>query len=281
MQASARESMTGTIELIFLGTGTSVGVPVIGCRCPVCTSPDPRNHRTRSSALVQTPTTRVLVDSGPDLRHQALRENLHAIDAVLYTHAHLDHLAGFDDLRAFCWHRDDPLPLHASPHTMDTLRRMFGWAFVPDHPYRGYVRPAPHLIDGPFTVGDLTIEPLPVHHAGIDTLGFLFSTPGAPAIAYLPDVKSLPPATTARLAEVPVLAIDALRPLPHPTHLTTGEAVALAQQLRAQQTWLTHLGHENDHATLDASLPPNIHVAHDGLRLCLQNPPALRTIGPI
>ena len=267
MQACATESMTGTLEIVFLGTGTSVGVPVIGCSCPVCSSPDPRNRLTRSSALVRSPATTVLVDSGPDLREQALREHLSEVHAVAYTHAHLDHLAGFDDLRAFCWHRPDPLPLHATPECMATLRRMFGWAFSPDNHYRGYVHPDPRVIDGPFTVGDLAITPLPVEHAGVDTVGFLFAAPGAPEIAYLPDVKALPPATAARLANVPVLVIDALRPQPHPTHLTIDEATALAGRLGARQTWLTHLGHENDHASLEASLPPTIRVAHDGLRL--------------
>ncbi len=261
--------MTGTLEFLFLGTGTSVGVPVIGCQCPVCTSPDPRNRRTRASALIRTPEAAVLIDSGPDLREQALREGMARVDAVLYTHAHLDHVAGFDDLRAFCWHRNSPLPLHATPACMKTLREMFGWAFSPgNHRNRGYVQPDPHPIDGPFRCGELSFEPLPVDHAGVETIGFLISAPGAPEIAYIPDVKSIPPATAGRLSGVPVLIIDALRPAPpHPTHLTTGEAIALATSLDAGEVFFTHLGHENDHAPLDAKLPPNIHLAHDGLKI--------------
>jgi phosphoribosyl 1,2-cyclic phosphate phosphodiesterase len=264
--------MTGALEFLFLGTGTSVGVPVIGCTCPVCTSADPRNRRTRSSVLVRTAQTAVLVDSGPDLREQALREGIAGIDAVLYTHSHLDHVAGFDDLRAFCWNRDTPLPLHATPACMETLRTMFGWAFSPENRRnRGYVQPAPRPIGGPFRVGEISFDPLPVAHARVETVGFLISAPGAPEIAYIPDVKSIPPATAARLAGVPVLVIDALRPAPpHPTHLTTAEAIAVAEQLGAGKTYFTHLGHENDHASMPTELPPNIHLAHDGLKLQFQ-----------
>ena len=126
----------------FLGTGTSVGVPVIGCPCDICRSDDPRNKRTRSTVHLRTPELSLLIDFGPDLRLQALREDLTAVDAVLLTHAHLDHLAGFDELRAFCWHRDTTLPIHASPESIAVLQRMFPWAFE-DHGYRGYIRPDP------------------------------------------------------------------------------------------------------------------------------------------
>jgi phosphoribosyl 1,2-cyclic phosphate phosphodiesterase len=264
--------MTGALEVVFLGTGTSVGVPVIGCCCPVCASVDPRNRRTRSSALVRTAHTAVLIDSGPDLREQALRERLNRVDAVLYTHGHLDHVAGFDDLRAFCWHRDDPLPLHATPECMAILQRMFGWAFNHDHGFRGYVRPDPRLIDGPFQVADLLVTPLPVEHAGVETVGFLFTVAGAPEVAYIPDVKSLPAPTAARLEQVPVLIIDGLRRRPHPTHLTISEAVELAGRLRAGRVWLTHLGHDHDHAALESSLPEPVRVAHDGLHLSFPPP---------
>jgi phosphoribosyl 1,2-cyclic phosphate phosphodiesterase len=263
--------MTGGLQFLFLGTGTSVGVPVIGCDCPVCSSGDPRNNRTRASVVVRAGDTTVLVDSGPDLREQALRENLRRVDAVLYTHAHLDHVSGFDDLRAFCWHREAPLPLHATEGCMRALRGMFGWAFSADQQYRGYVRPDPALIDGPFRCGDLSVEPLPVEHAGVETIGYLFSAAGCPAIAYLPDVKQLPDATASRLAGVPVLVIDALRPKPHPTHLSLDQAVTIARRLGAGSTWLTHLGHENDHRQLESTLPDGIRPAHDGL--CLRFDP--------
>ena len=149
-------------SLTFLGTSTSTGVPVIGCRCDVCSSGDPRLTRTRSSIHIQTPEFSVLVDSGPDLREQALREKLDQVDAVLYTHAHLDHITGFDELRAYCWHRDAPLPLYGSSECLGEIKRIFSWAFLPTNIYRGYVKPDPIETDGPFTIGKLTVTPVPV-----------------------------------------------------------------------------------------------------------------------
>ncbi len=269
MQGSRPESMTADRSFTFLGTGTSVGVPVIGCKCAVCTSADPRNRRLRSSALVRVGGHAVLVDSGPDLRAQALREGLREIDAVIYTHAHLDHVAGFDELRAFCWRRDDPLPMHATPETMETLQRMFGWAFSSENVYQGYVKPGVRLIDGPFHYGNLKITPLPVDHAAVETIGFRFDHPGARSLAYLPDVKRIPNDTLWHIREVDVLVIDALRPQPHPTHFSIGEALEAIREVQPREAWLTHLGHENDHATLEAQLPAGVRVAWDGLRVPL------------
>ena len=253
----------------FLGTGTSVGVPVIGCNCPVCTSPDPRNRRLRSSAVISSGEATLLVDSGPDLRAQALREGLREIDGVIYTHTHLDHVMGFDELRAFCWRRDSPLPLHATHENMATLIRMFGWAFSPENLYKGYVKPDPHIIDGPFSYGDLRITPLPVIHAALETIGFLFDLPDARSIAYLPDVKEIPADTMSLIHNVDVLVVDSLRPLPHPTHFSLAEALAAIDQVEPGEAWLTHLGHENEHADLDGSLPSGVRVAWDGLRIDL------------
>jgi phosphoribosyl 1,2-cyclic phosphate phosphodiesterase len=253
----------------FLGSGTSVGVPVIGCSCPVCTSPDPRNQRLRSSALITAGNVAILIDSGPDLRAQALREGLSEIDAVIYTHGHLDHVAGFDELRAFCWHRDTPLPLHATRETMDILIRMFGWAFAPENHYKGYVKPDPLIIDRPFFYADLMITPLPVIHAAVDTVGFRFDFPGARSIVYLPDVKQIPRDTLEAIRGVDILVVDALRPVPHPTHFSLEEALAAIKEVAPREAWLTHLGHENDHADLDGSLPSGVRVAWDGLRIDL------------
>lgn len=256
-------------SLTFLGTGTSVGVPVIGCDCAVCTSPDPRNQRLRSSVLVRAGQFSILVDSGPDLRLQALRERIRAIDAVVYTHAHLDHVVGFDELRAFCWRKDGPLPLHATAECLDTLKTMFGWAFSQQNVFKGYVKPDGRIIDGPIRYGDLTITPLPVVHAAVQTIGFLFEFPGARRLAYLPDVKRIPADTMNRLQDVDVLVVDALRPSPHPTHFSLDEALDAARECGARETWLTHLGHENDHDTLDGQLPSGVRVAWDGLRIDL------------
>ncbi|MGE9271637.1 MAG: MBL fold metallo-hydrolase [Verrucomicrobiales bacterium] len=254
-------------ELTFLGTGTSVGVPVIGCRCEVCTSTDPRNRRTRSSIHIRQGDLELLVDSGPDLREQALRENLTRLDAVLYTHGHVDHVAGFDELRAFCWRRDTPLPMHGNATTLDILRTMFGWAFAPDNVHRGYVKPKAILLEDSFHYGSLSISPLPVIHGKVETCGFLFRLPHGTTVAYLPDVKEIPSGTRDLLNGVDVLILDALRPEPHPTHLSIQEALTVIQEVSARSAWLTHLGHDNDHASLEATLPDHIHVAYDGLRL--------------
>jgi phosphoribosyl 1,2-cyclic phosphate phosphodiesterase len=259
--------MAADFELTLLGTGTSVGVPVIGCKCRVCRSEDPRNKRTRSSLHVRAGDTSVLVDSGPDLREQALREDLTKVDAVIYTHDHVDHVVGFDELRAFCWHRDSPLPLYARPSCMATLQTMFGWAFSTANLYSGYIKPDPRLIDGPFSIGPLTITPLPVDHAQTETHGFLFESPGAPAVAYIPDAKRVPPATVERLRRADILIIDALRSKPHPTHLSTDEALEIIANTGVRQAWLTHLTHDNEHHELEAMLPAGVRVAWDGLKI--------------
>ena len=255
------------ISLTFLGTGTSVGVPVIGCDCPVCRSPDSRNRRTRSSVVVRHGDTTILIDTGPDLREQALREGLSSVDAVIYTHAHLDHVVGFDELRAFCWRRTGGLPLYATTSCLEALRVMFGWAFAAANAnHRGYVRPDPHIIDGGFSIGGLRVTPLPVEHAGVETIGLMFDDGGA-RLAYLTDVKCVPEATLELVRGADVLVVDALRASDHPTHFTTAEALAFAGATGAGRTWLTHLGHENDHAALAASLPEGVAVAYDGLRI--------------
>lgn len=259
--------MKPEISLTFLGTSTSTGVPVIGCDCPVCSSGDPRLTRTRASIHVQTPEYSVLVDSGPDLREQALREKLTTVDAVLYTHAHLDHITGFDELRAFCWRRDSPLPLYGSADCLAEIRRVFQWAFLPSNTYKGYVKPGPVETHGPFRLGNLTVTPVPVIHGSVDTQGYRFDYPGVPSIAYLPDVKTIPQTSRGLLENTGVLILDSLHRREHPTHMHFSEALATAAGLGAQQTYLTHLSHELDPREAEAELPQNISFAHDGLKL--------------
>lgn len=254
-------------SLTFLGTGTSVGVPVIGCGCAVCRSENPKNNRTRASVWVRAGEFSLLVDTGPDLRIQALREQMKVVDAVLYTHPHMDHVVGFDELRAFCWRRTEPLPLHATEQCMEQLETMFAWAFSGKNHYPGYVWPIARVIDGPIRYGELTVTALPVVHASVDTVGYLFEYPHAKSTAYLPDVKRIPGETMELLKDVDVLIVDALRPDAHPTHYSLGEALLLAEETRAKEVWLTHLGHENEHEELTAKLPPNVRVAWDGLTI--------------
>ena len=163
----------------FLGTSTSVGVPVIGCECQTCVSENPKDDRSRSSGFLEGPFGKILIDAGPDLRQQALRENLKEVDAVLYTHAHLDHIMGFDELRAFCWRRDEPLPLHGSHETLDALKVMFPWAFTGKKITAGYVFPQPVPFSGPFMIDALKVTPIEVLHGKVQTHGFRFDHPGA------------------------------------------------------------------------------------------------------
>ena len=254
-----------TSEVTFLGTGTSVGVPVIGCDCDICRSAHPGNIRTRSSLYLKTPQHSVLIDSGPDLRQQALREKLKTIDAVIYTHSHLDHVAGFDELRAFCWHREEPLPLYAGPETMEVLHRMYPWAM--SNTSRNYVRPEARIIAGPFTLDDLEIVPVPVQHATVETFGFRINFPSGHSLAYLSDVKEIPAASYDLLGALDVLVIDALRYEPHGTHMNVEESLAAAARIKAGQTFLTHLAHNIDYRTALADLPPTVTLAWDGLKL--------------
>jgi len=253
------------ISLTFLGTSTSTGVPVIGCPCAVCTSGDPRLIRTRSSIHLQTDEFSVLVDSGPDLREQALREGLKKVDAVLYTHAHLDHITGFDELRAFCWHRDAPLPLYGSPSCLAEIKRIFEWAFLPTNTYGGYIKPDPIETSGPFKLGNLTITPVPVQHGSVETEGYRFDFPGTPSTAYLPDVKTIPESSRKLLENIDVLIIDCLHLREHPTHMSLDESLAAAEALEAEQVYLTHLSHELDVRTVQ--LPEHVQFSHDGLKL--------------
>jgi phosphoribosyl 1,2-cyclic phosphate phosphodiesterase len=269
MSAFAHESMSAQLEITFLGTGTSVGIPIIGCSCEVCTSTNPKNNRLRSSIHLQYGELSLLVDSGPDLRQQALRERLKKVDAVIYTHEHLDHVSGFDELRAFCWFREDPLPMHATPGCMETLMRMYPWAFSVENTHRGYVKPAPHIIDGPFQLGGLMITPVPVVHGVVDTVGLIFQTPEGKRFGYVPDAKSVPDSSIELLYGVDWLVIDALSPRPHPTHLSVDEALEVIGKTQAKQAFLTHLGHDCEHEALGNSLPEHVRVAHDGLKLII------------
>lgn len=242
---------------------------MIGCTCSVCTSGDPRLIRTRSSIHLQTAESSILVDSGPDLREQALRENLTQVDAVLYTHAHLDHITGFDELRAFCWRRDTPLPLYGSPECLTEIKRIFNWAFLPTNTYKGYIKPDPRETSGSFSISSLTVTPLPVQHGSVETHGYLFEQDGMESFAYIPDAKTLPPETESLLENIPLLILDCLHRREHPTHMNLDESLATITQLGAKRAILTHISHELDINEATHELPKHITFAHDGLKISL------------
>ncbi len=257
-----------TSNLTFLGTSTSVGVPVIGCDCSVCQSSHPRNKRTRSSLYLKSAGHHILFDTGPDLREQALRENLHQIDHVFFTHDHVDHVTGFDELRAFCWHREDALPLHASAHTLATLERMFPWAF--GNTAQNYVRPDPRSFEDCEAIplgGGLSITPFPVIHAASPTHGFLIVLPSKERIAYIPDVKTVPEQSMPLLSGLDLLIIDALRPEPHHTHMSLQEALQFSARISPRRTGLTHVTHDLDYEITSAALSEDVFLAYDGLSL--------------
>ncbi len=255
------------MNILFLGSGTSTGVPVIGCQCSVCKSADPRNRRWRSSVLVTTKTTALLVDSGPDLRQQALQHNLTAIDAVLYTHEHLDHVAGFDEMRAFCWHRDDLLPLYAGTRCLAQLKRMYGWAFSDSNTWKGYIRPAAHDHAGnPFTVGDIEVTPVPVIHGAVETHGYVFRHAGK-SFGYVPDVKQIPESSMPLLSHLDALAMDGLCFPEHHTHFTVDQNVAHMKLLQPKRGYVTHSGHRLEYKALCDYLPAFMEPAYDGMKI--------------
>jgi phosphoribosyl 1,2-cyclic phosphate phosphodiesterase len=259
------ESFRGQLILTFLGTGTSQGVPMIGCDCEVCRSPDPRDKRLRSSIYVQTPECFWVVDTGTDFRTQALRENIRDVDAVIFTHSHTDHIMGFDDLRRFS-HARGSMPVYASADTMLDLKRVFEFAFKALNPFPGYLKPEPHVIDGPFHLGSTIITPLPVPHGDSIVNGYLFSRGGEKLIAYMSDCSGVPGAIADQISEVKALIIDALRDKPHPTHLSVEQALEVAAHVRPEATYFTHIAHELPQAA-ESRLPAGAHIAYDGLKL--------------
>jgi phosphoribosyl 1,2-cyclic phosphate phosphodiesterase len=253
-------------EITFLGTGTSNGIPVIGCDCAVCRSTDPRDRRTRTSALVRVHDHTVLIDTAPELRFQALAHGLRQIDAVLMTHAHADHTAGIDDLRRFNELRQQHIPLYADPGTAELLRQRYAYTFTDIYPfYGGKPDLTLHEIYGPFDLFGQEVIPVPVLHGRFPITGYRIGDLG-----YITDAKEIPDASLALLQELDVLVLNALRERSHPTHLSFVEAVEVIETLRPRQAYLVHLSHETSHAAAQELLPSGIEVAWDGLTVVTQ-----------
>ena len=252
------------MNVLFLGTGTSHGVPMIGCDCAVCRSSDPRDNRLRPSLYLECDDGLcVLVDTTPDLRQQALRHRLSKVDAVLYTHSHADHILGLDELRRYNHMTKTAVPLYGDAATLADLRRVFSYVFDPRSASGGGV---PNLrlntIAGPFCLGRTLVQPLTVLHGGRPVLAYRIGR-----FAYLTDCNEIPADTMDQLRGLDVLVLDALRHRPHPTHFSLSEAVDVAGRIGATQTLFTHCCHDLGHADTCASLPERVALAYDGLRI--------------
>jgi phosphoribosyl 1,2-cyclic phosphate phosphodiesterase len=251
----------GGIELLFLGTGTSAGVPMIGCHCPVCSSADPHDKRNRPSVLIRYDGLSILIDTTPELRVQCLAHKIDRVDTVVYTHAHADHIMGLDDVRRFNMIKNGSIDVWADDRTITALKRCFGYAFLePDEEPKVF---RPHLIhrliEGPFEIGERTWTPVTLIHGHAHVLGFRIGP-----LAYCTDVSQIPEESFELLRGVDTLVLDALQPKPHPAHFSLPEAIAAAGRIGARQTWFTHITHNMFHAETNASLPPNMQLAHDG-----------------
>ena len=252
------------MRLTFLGTGTSTGVPTLACRCPVCTSSDPRDKRTRPSVLLEFDGRAVVIDTAPDFRQQALREGMERLDAVLFTHTHADHVLGLDDVRVFYFRQRQPIPIYASSRSMDDIRRIFSYIFDQTYPYGGIAKLDPHMIDGPFDLWGERLTPLPVFHGNLPVLGFRFGK-----TAYVTDFSVIPDSTIPLIEGLDVLVLDALRHKPHPTHSSLEQSLDWVERLKPRRAFFTHIAHELGHESTNAALPPHVRLAYDGLKLDL------------
>lgn len=269
-----------SFELVFLGTGTSAGVPMIGCECAVCRSSDPRDQRFRPSVLVRyddpdpdrTLTRQYLIDTSPEIRLQAIRHQLRRLDGVIYTHAHADHVLGLDDLRRFNAVMEAPLDIYAEGSVLTTLERMFGYIFDPDrnHNKSFVARLVPHALEvqRPLNLHGATWTPLRLLHGRLPIMGYRVSHAGR-TLAYCTDVSSIPPETYPLLMNLDVLVIDALRYRHHPTHMTVDQALDVVEQIKPRRTYFTHIAHDILHADLESRLPEHVYLSFDGLVVAL------------
>jgi phosphoribosyl 1,2-cyclic phosphate phosphodiesterase len=249
--------------LTVLGSGTSMGVPTIGCDCAVCQSPDPKDRRTRPSVLIEYNGKAVLIDTTPDFREQAIREGIRRLDAVLYTHGHADHVLGLDDLRPLTFHRPEgKLPLYARPEVGEILRRIFRYIFDADYKFGSLAQVELRPISGAVELYGARFEPVKVLHGDAEIIGFRFGT-----AAYLTDFSEIPEASYAQLSGLDILFLDALRHTPHPTHSTVENSLRIAERVRPRRTFFTHICHDLPHVETNAALPPGVELSYDGMKL--------------
>jgi phosphoribosyl 1,2-cyclic phosphate phosphodiesterase len=257
-----------TGQMILLGTGTSVGVPAIGCGCAVCRSANPKNNRTRCSAILGLPGGNLLIDTAPDMRTQLLREEIGLVHAVLYTHEHADHIFGLDDLRLMQFYLGGPVPLYCEELVEARIRKSYDYAFTPAadlHPGAVPQLVFRRITTEPFDVLGARFTPIRLRHGPrFDVLGFRVGN-----VAYCTDVNAIPKESMAQLTGLDTLVLDALRPKSHTTHFSLAEAVEIARQLQPRQTYFTHMSHELEHDATNASLPPGMALAYDGQRIPL------------
>lgn len=254
-----------SLAITFLGTGTSSGIPMIGCDCEVCTSADKRDNRLRSSILVQSSETTIVVDTGPDFRYQMLRAKVKHVDGILFTHPHKDHVAGLDDVRGFNFFSSKPMQVFANEMTQEVLIREFPYAFA-DLRYPGVPEIELNTIDlEPFTIGDIPVIPVQVWHLKMPVLGFRFGN-----FTYITDANKIEQDERKKAVQSSVLVLNTLRREKHISHFTLDEGIVLAKELRARQTYFTHLSHQmGRHEDVTRSLPKGVALAHDELRIIL------------
>lgn len=251
------------MQLTMLGVGSSAGTPVLGCKCPTCISTDKRNNRTRCSSLITLDNGKViLIDTGPDLRQQALREGFTHIDAVLYTHTHADHLHGIDDLRGFCQIQRCQIPLYGSPDTIAHISQKFGYALREPSNFWDLPVLKAIPINEPFELFGQSVIPIPVKHGRSDIFGYRVGD-----IAYLTDVSEIPESSLNLLQGLKVLLLDCLRDEAHPTHINVEQSLAYAEMLQAEATYLIHMTHDLEYSALMARLPQKVYVGYDGLKV--------------
>ena len=248
--------------LTVLGSGTSMGVPTIGCTCAVCRSPDARDRRTRPSVILEYGGKFVLIDTSPDFREQAIREKIRQIDAVLYTHTHADHILGIDDLRPLSFRRDGSIPLYARPEAAEFLRSMFRYIFDANYKFGGIARVELKPIEGPIELFGARFDPVKVIHGETEIYGYRFGS-----AAYLTDFSKIPDESFAQLRDLDILFLDALRHKPHPTHSTVENSLRIVDRVKPQRAFFTHICHDLPHEATNATLPENVRLSYDGLKL--------------